>query len=58
MAKLAIIQKAPVVLDKAGTIEKAVDLVKQAAAKGAELVIFTEAFVPGYPAWTTICGGA
>jgi nitrilase len=51
MAKLAIIQKAPVVLDKAGTIEKAVDLVKQAAAKGAELVIFTEAFVPGYPAW-------
>jgi len=51
MAKLAIIQKAPVVLDKAGTIEKAADLVKQAAAEGADLVIFTEAFIPGYPAW-------
>jgi nitrilase len=51
MAKLAIIQKAPVFLNKEDTIAKAVDSVNEAASKGAELVIFTEAFIPGYPAW-------
>ena len=51
MAKLAIVQKAPVFLDKEKTIARAVDLVKEAAGAGAELVIFSEAFIPGYPAW-------
>ncbi len=51
MTRLAIIQKAPVLLNKKATIIKAVDSVKEAASKGAELVIFTEAFIPGYPAW-------
>ena len=51
MAKLAIVQKAPVFLDKEKTIARAVDLVKEVAGAGAELVIFSEAFIPGYPAW-------
>lgn len=51
MAKLAIIQKAPVFLNKEDTIARAINLVNEAASKGAELVIFTEAFMPGYPAW-------
>jgi nitrilase len=51
MTKLAIIQKAPVFLNKEKTIASAVSLVKEAATAGAELVIFTEAFIPGYPAW-------
>ncbi|KPK12037.1 MAG: nitrilase [Acidithiobacillales bacterium SG8_45] len=51
MPKIAVVQEAPKYLDKQGTIEKAVSLVEQAAANGAELVIFPEAFVPGYPAW-------
>ena len=51
MAKLAIVQKAPVVLDKEKTIARGVELVDEAAAAGAELVIFSEAFIPGYPAW-------
>lgn len=51
MTKLAIIQKAPVFLNKEKTIESAVNLVKEAATSGAEVVIFTEAFIPGYPAW-------
>ena len=51
MTKLAIVQKAPVFLDKRKTIESAVDMVEEAAGKGAELVVFTEAFIPGYPTW-------
>jgi nitrilase len=51
MAKVAIVQKASVVLDKQKTIARAVELVDEAAAAGAQLVIFPEAFIPGYPAW-------
>lgn len=51
MTNLAVIQKAPRFLDKEKTIASAVSLVKEAAAKGAGLIIFTEAFIPGYPAW-------
>ena len=51
MTRLAIVQKAPVFLDKHKTLERAVGLVDEAAAAGAGLVIFSEAFIPGYPAW-------
>lgn len=51
MTKLAIVQKAPVFLNKQKTIASAVNLVKESAAAGAELVVFTEAYIPGYPAW-------
>ena len=51
MSKLAIVQKAPVFLDKQKTIELAVATIEEAAANGAELVVFTEAFIPGYPTW-------
>ncbi len=51
MTSLAIVQKAPVFLDKAQTIELAVQAVNEVAAQGADLVVFTEAFIPGYPAW-------
>ncbi len=51
MAKLAIVQKAPVFLNKEETIASAVKSVNEAASKDAQLVIFTEAFIPCYPAW-------
>lgn len=51
MTKLAIVQKAPVFLDKPKTIELAVASVEEAAGNGAELIVFGEAFIPGYPAW-------
>ena len=51
MKKISIVQKAPAFLDKEKTIESAVSLVEEAANNGAELVVFTEAFIPGYPAW-------
>jgi len=51
MTKVAVIQKAPVVLNRNKTIQMAVDLVDEAADAGANLVIFSETFIPGYPAW-------
>ena len=51
MPKIAVIQHAPRVLDRDGTIDRAVQLMTEAAAQGAQLIVFPEAFVPGYPAW-------
>lgn len=51
MQKVAIVQESPILLDRDKTIEMAVDLVKKAADGGAELVVFPEAFISGYPAW-------
>ncbi|MDH5389202.1 MAG: carbon-nitrogen hydrolase family protein [Gammaproteobacteria bacterium] len=51
MTKIAVVQKAPVFLDKIKTIDSAVSAVEEAAGNGAKLVVFTEAFIPGYPSW-------
>jgi len=51
MKKIAIIQEAPYVLDKKRTIEKAAEIINSVSAQGAELIVFPEAFIPGYPAW-------
>ncbi|MEU6293840.1 carbon-nitrogen hydrolase family protein [Streptomyces erythrochromogenes] len=47
----AAVQAAPVYLDPAATVDKAVALIAEAAANGARLVVFPEVFVPGYPYW-------
>jgi nitrilase len=49
--RIAAVQAAPVLLDRAATLEKARELIRQAAQGGARLVVFPEAFVPGYPFW-------
>ena len=51
MARIAVVQQAPVFLDRAATLARAVAAVHAAAAGGAALVVFPEAFVPGYPSW-------
>ncbi|NUT93462.1 MAG: carbon-nitrogen hydrolase family protein [Saccharothrix sp.] len=47
----AAVQTAPEYLDAGRTVEKAVSLIREAAANGASLVAFPEVFVPGYPYW-------
>jgi len=47
--KVAVIQAAPVIMDKEKTIQKSLSLIKEASEKGANLVIFPEAYIPDYP---------
>jgi nitrilase len=51
MTCIAIVQQAPVVLDRAASVAAAIQWAGEAAREGARLVVFPEAFVPGYPAW-------
>jgi nitrilase len=52
--KAAAVQAAPVFLNPAATTSKACHLIREAANAGAELVVFPEVFVAGYPYWNWI----
>jgi len=57
--KVAVVQAAPVFFNRQATIEKACDLISEAAEQGAQLILFPEAFVPAYPrglAFGTVVG--
>ncbi len=45
----AVVQAAPVLFDLEKTLEKTARLVAEAAAKGAKLILFPEAFISAYP---------
>jgi len=47
--RAAAVQAAPVFLDLDATVDKCIALIKEAAAKGCQLIAFPETFVPGYP---------
>lgn len=55
---MAIAQAAPVFMDIHRSLEKALQLIHQAAQQGAQLVAFGETWMPGYPAWLDVCPGA
>jgi nitrilase len=50
----AAAQAAPVFLNKAESTAKACQLIKQAGEQGAKLIVFPEAFIPGYPDWVWV----
>lgn len=49
--KIATAQLAPVYLNKEKTIDKACAAIDDAAKAGAELIVFPEVFISGYPDW-------
>ena len=49
MTKVAVVQAGTVPFDTPATIAKAQRLVRECADRGAELAVFPEAFIGGYP---------
>jgi nitrilase len=49
--RIAAVQATYVLMDREGTIDRVEELTAAAAEKGARLVVFPEAFVPGTPIW-------
>jgi len=47
--KVAVVQAAPVLFDRAATVEKTIQLIAEAGAEGAQLILLPEAFIPAYP---------
>lgn len=55
---VALAQLSPVWLNKKETLKKAEQAIVDAAQKKAELIVFGEAFLPGYPYWIALTNGA
>lgn len=47
--KAAVVQAAPIVFDTPRTLKKLVELTRDAAGQGADVIVFPEAFLGGYP---------
>ena len=56
--RVALAQMSPVWLDKAGTTKKIIEYIHQAGREKADLIVFPEAILPGYPFWLSMTGGA
>lgn len=44
--RVAVVQAAPIMFDKGACIEKAIDLIRQAAKENAELIVFPNCSYP------------
>jgi len=57
--KVACIQAEPVVLDREATLDKMAGIAAEAAAEGAKLLVYPEAFLPAYPSsvWARALAG-
>ena len=49
--KVAVIQKPPVLLNRSATIDVVLASIEEAVGEGASLLVFPEAYIPGYPTW-------
>ena len=49
--KVAAAQISPEFLNKSKTITKACNVIAEAGKNGANLIVFPEAFISGYPDW-------
>lgn len=58
LLKVALAQIAPVWLNKEQTIQKIENTIKEASKENAELIVFGEALLPGYPFWIALTNGA
>ncbi|MGM0899704.1 MAG: carbon-nitrogen hydrolase family protein [Bacillota bacterium] len=47
--RVAVVQASSVIMDREATTEKAISLIQQAGEKGANIIVFPEAFIPAYP---------
>ena len=56
--KVAISQCSPVWMNKKASLDKVISEVENAAKGNADLVVFGEGFVPGYPFWVAYTNGA
>ncbi len=56
--KVAVPQIAPIWLDRDATLAKVISTIETAAESQAELIVFGEGLVPGYPFWPDLTGGA
>lgn len=55
--RIAAVQASSVFLDLEASLDKACRLIREAAGEGARLVVFPEAFLPGYPVWVWFMPG-
>lgn len=58
--RVAVVQAAPVLMDRSATIQKACGLIQEAARQSVRLILFPEAFIPAYPwgvRFGTVVGG-
>ena len=49
VCKVAVVQATPVMFQKEKCVEKVLKLMEECAANGAQLIVFPELFIPGYP---------
>ncbi len=58
LLKVALAQISPVWLDKSETLKKIENSISEAGSQNAELIVFGEALLPGYPFWIELTNGA
>lgn len=54
ITRVAACHAAPHYLSSQATVQKAITLIREAAQNGANLVVFPESYIPGFPIWNSV----